>query len=401
MKILILQDDFPPYHAGGAGVIAYELAKGLMQAGDEVWVITTVHDPKHAGIEEFEGIPIERIYSKYPERWRAYLSLFNPQVIPSIKRRVRKFRPDVVHVHNIHSYLSYHSIKIAADSHARVIFTAHDAMVYHYGKPLDTQKVRTIDLLNSYRIRYNPLRTIIIRTYLKYISQMIAVSTALQEALKNNGIKDVKVIHNGIDTSRWVCSKEAVQDFKAKFNIGEHCILFGARLSGLKGGEKAIETLAQVVQQVPDAQLLVLGRKDEYAERMLSKARENGLAEHIIFTDWIEGETLKAAYHSSAVVLVPSLYLDPFPTVVLEAMACKKPVVVTNLGGAHEAVTDTVTGYIVDPFNTTQISEKVIDLLINSDKRISFGEAGYIRVQQEFSLTGLVDAYRKVFETYP
>jgi len=74
-------------------------------------------------------------------------------------------------------------------------------------------------------------------------------------------------------------------------------------------------------------------------------------------------------------------------------MACKKPVVATCFGGSCEVVIDGKTGYIVNPFNTKEMADKVIDLLKNPEKARQFGEAGYERVKNEFNLEKMVNNY--------
>ncbi len=397
MKILILQDDLPPYHAGGAGVIAYEIAKGFRQSGHEVLIVTTVQDRSLAGREVRENIEIEKLFSSYHERWRGYLSVYNPQVIPALKEIIKKWQPDIVHAHNIHYYLSYHSLKIAARSGAKVFLTAHDVMLFQYGKTKDMQKIYGRTLLKTYRWRFNPFRNYCIRYYLHYVSVIIAVSQALKNALNNNGITGVSVIYNGIDAEKWKEPEASVETFKTQHNLRENVILFGGRLSGLKGGEKVIKALEWIAKTLPDVQLLVIGQKDVYAKKMLLQGQEEGVADKIVFTGWISGHQLRQAYRASSVVVVPSLYLDPFPTVNLEAMASAKPVIATCYGGSSEVVRDGETGYVVDPFKMDILAEKIKDLLLDKNKNRLFGEAGFKRVSEEFTLTGQVKQYEKLF----
>ena len=83
---------------------------------------------------------------------------------------------------------------------------------------------------------------------------------------------------------------------------------------------------------------------------------------------------------------MPSIYVDPFPTVVLEAMAAGKPVVATGFGGAREAVVDGETGYIVNPFDTEVFAEGLERLLRDSGLRREMGWRGRERVRRSFSL---------------
>ena len=69
-------------------------------------------------------------------------------------------------------------------------------------------------------------------------------------------------------------------------------------------------------------------------------------------------------------VLVPSIYPDPFPTVVLEAMQSGTPVIATCFGGANEAVLNRITGLVINPFNT-DIFLKSVQEIINDEKLYS------------------------------
>lgn len=399
MKILYLQDDFPPRSAGGAGVIALNLALEMKRRGEQVSVLTTVENKEEVGEEDQWGIKIFKIHSCYHERWRAYLSVYNPQTVRKINEIIKQIKPDVVHAHNIHYHLSYHSLKLAKASGAKVFLTAHDAMLFNYGKTRDEKKITVWELFKKNKKRYNPFRNFLIKKYLAYVDHVIAVSEALCSALRNNGILNVSVIRNGIDCREWEKEPKAAKAFAEKHNlIGKKVILFGGRLSGQKGGEVAVKMLSLVIKEIPEAVLLVLGRGNDYAERMKELASELGIGKSLCFAGWVSGETLRSAYHASDVVVVLSKYLDPFPTIVLEAMASKKPVIVTSLGGAREAVVHGETGWIVDPDSPSEASQKVVELLSNPSEALLFGERGFERVRREFSLdrqgSSLISYYR-------
>ena len=75
-------------------------------------------------------------------------------------------------------------------------------------------------------------------------------------------------------------------------------------------------------------------------------------------------------YEVSDLVIVPSIYPDPFPTVVLESMQSGTPVVATCFGGASEAVVDGKTGFIVNPFNTDVFFDSMQKIL--DDAQLSY-----------------------------
>lgn len=384
MKILILTDHFPPYIYGGAELSTFDLARTFQKKGHQVFVITTCQEKKLCGEENLAGLKIFRIFSKYSSRWRAYLSLYNPQTVREVKRLLQQIESDIVHVNNIHYHLSYFCLKLAKRYSKKVFLTARDAMLFNYGK-LATKKylekldyrVNFIDHFKQAQKRYNPFRNIIIRHYLKYVDKIFAISHSFKDALNQNNIQNVEVIYNGINVEDWQTSPELVEAFKKNHDLQDKkVIFFGGRISDLKGLKQINQAIAKVKKEIPEAILLMAGGE--------------GIG-------WLEGEDLKSAYGISDIVVTPSIYLDPFNRTNIEAMACKKPVVGTCYGGTPEIVQDGITGFIVNPFDIELVAAKIIDLLKNPQKAKEFGEAGYQRVKEEFNLEKQADKYLKWF----
>ena len=73
MKILLLNEDFPPQSYGGAASVVYRLAKKFQELGHEVLVVTTVRNKRDVGNFKFEGLEVVRIHSNYHHRFRAYV----------------------------------------------------------------------------------------------------------------------------------------------------------------------------------------------------------------------------------------------------------------------------------------------------------------------------------------
>jgi glycosyltransferase involved in cell wall biosynthesis len=113
----------------------------------------------------------------------------------------------------------------------------------------------------------------------------------------------------------------------------------------------------------------------------------------VIFTGWVDRKTVSTSFAVADVVVVPSMYLDPFPRVVLEAMVSQKPVVGSCYGGSPELIVDGVTGYVVNPLHPLEIAHKTLDLLRNSAKAEQFGRAGFEIIRKEFNLEDMVKKY--------
>lgn len=386
MKVVFLSDDFPPASFGGAGISTFEIAVEVKKAGHEVCIITTCRSAQDAGESEYEGLRVIKIASDYHERWRAWVSLYNPPVIREIKTLLKGLKPDVVHANNVHKYLSYHCLKVAKQNTKVVVWTARDAMAISYGKLATSRylqnrdsRVSWIDQVWQAGKRYNPFRDFFIKYYLSYADLRLAVSDALAEALAQNGIMGVKTLHTGMSMGAWHVSADTVQQFKERHGIThKKVILFGGRLGAGKGAMQAMQLVNRIL---PDAVLVVMG-KGENAEKMRSAAGELP----VVFTGWISGEEKVAAYHASDVVWVPSTYLDAFPRSALEASVSRKPVITTVFGGASELVQEGKTGYVVNPLHPEAVADKTILVLQDKEKAVSLGNAGRERVEKEFNI---------------
>ncbi|HLP43843.1 MAG TPA: glycosyltransferase family 4 protein [Candidatus Nanoarchaeia archaeon] len=412
MRIVYLADDFPPQALGGAGISTFKMASAVKDAGHEVFVITTCRTTKDVREFEHEGLKVIRIQSNYNPRWRAYLSLYNPKTVKEVERILNDLKPDVVHANNIHTHLSYYSLKVAKKYAKAVVWTARDVMSFNYGKLKTPQylerldyKTTWIDHIKLARKRWNPFRNILIRKYLARVDKRFAVSYALKDALAANGIKDVEVLHTGADVKSWNVSPEDVQKYKEKFGVvDKKVILFGGRLSAAKGGDKAIESLVKIIEKVPNVVLLVAGKVDEYTERMQNEAEELGLGDRLIFTGWISEKEMKFAYACADVVLVPSVIFDSLPRLVVEAMAAGRPVVGTCYGGTSEIVVEGETGYVINPHNIELMAERVTDLLLDEQKNKQFGEAARKRVKADFDQHAkniiLIEEYKKLLSKH-
>lgn len=405
MKVLFITDVYPPEFETSVGTIVFNLASEMNSRGAEVAVLCATRDKNKAGLQAENGLKVYRVFADFKEKWRAYLGLYNPQVIKAVQKVFADFKPEVVHIHLVHYLLSYHVLKLAKKAGARVVMTAHDVMLFHYGKLTEfidpgnlsvpatfSYNISGWQLWKRFKKRYNPVRNIMIRHYLKYVDKILAVSESLKNALKQNGLKNVAVVYNGINVDGWHVPQEKVEEFKNQHNLkNKKIVLFGGRLSGLKGSEQLIQALTFVGQKIGNLVLVVVGAEDKYAREIKKMAGRSKIP--LVITGWLKDNELKSAYFASDVVVTPSICLDTFNLMNIEAMAAKKPVVGTCFGGTPEVVKDKETGFIINPFNTADFADKLAKLL--SDERLAqeMGEAGFKRAEKMFSLDRQVESY--------
>jgi glycosyltransferase involved in cell wall biosynthesis len=94
---------------------------------------------------------------------------------------------------------------------------------------------------------------------------------------------------------------------------------------------------------------------------------------------------VQARLREADVLVQPSLWGEPFPLLVLEAMASGVPVVGSRIGGLPEAVEDGISGILVEPDNPAQLARALLCLLEDATPRSAMGRAARVRAEQSFS----------------
>ncbi|RMG54985.1 MAG: glycosyltransferase [Acidobacteria bacterium] len=203
------------------------------------------------------------------------------------------------------------------------------------------------------------------------------------------------IVPFGIDTrpfqdeERWAAR---ARDIRRRY--GEPLLLFVGRLVYYKG----LEYLIEAMRRIP-ARLLVIG-DGPLRERFQRKIEEDGLGEKIALLGERSPEHLPAYYHACDVFVLPSTHRsEAFGIVQLEAMACGKPVVSTNLpSGVPWVNRDGETGLVVPPRDVDALVRAIRLLLAHSELRWRLGRRGRHRVHREFTRDRMGDRMLAVYE---
>jgi glycosyltransferase involved in cell wall biosynthesis len=355
--------------------------------------------PGRARTETRSGFTVHLLHSHYAARWQAWFGLLNPQTLRPLNLLLRKLRPDVVNAHNVHMHLGYHSLVIARFTGAATVFTAHDVMPFAYAKytayidptrrdPCATPDYRLPFGYNArqMRLRWNPARNLSIRhTMVYYADARIAVSGELKKALEANRLPPFEVVHNAVDPAAYDVPEGSVDVLRQRLRLeGRRVILYGGRLSREKGEEQLLAALRRVRRDVPKVALLVLAHSADSILTLMH--RHADLRGSIIYGGWLEGPELAAAYRAAQVVATPSICFESFGVMNLEGMAAGAVPITTCFGGPREAVLDGETGYVVNPFDTEALADRLSRLLTDDDLRQRMARAGRRRVEEHFTV---------------
>jgi glycosyltransferase involved in cell wall biosynthesis len=282
MKILIVSTTFSKDEGGATG-IAYQQALAMKKLGHEVFVFAGTRE-NDLGWQDKNRVKIYKVENKSCRYiTRSYLCLFNFRVQKEFKKILKEVNPEIIHFHNLYFQLPFSLIKIAKKSSRKVFFTSHDVMTFSQqkltffvGKKWNLKNIDQVNYklplvvqIRQDRKAFNPFRNVCIRYYLRFCDKIFSVSSELKKALNQNGIKNVEVVHNGIDVNNWVSEIEEVNKIKNNFGLNnKKVILFAGRLSGAKGGKIIIDAMSVLTKDSPDIVLLVLGEKNEFVKKI-------------------------------------------------------------------------------------------------------------------------------------
>ena len=390
MRIAYLADFYPPLNRGGAGIVVQRLAEHFASAGHEILVVTTSQDLSEIGELETAGVRVFRIFSRYPERFRNILGIFNPRVLLEVGRQLKRFKPDVVHCHNVHHHLSFGSLRVAAKTGSPVVMTSHDFLLFCCDRlpctPQPSDLVPTwLGCARCQRLRYNPLRRPMIRNIVRSaISEILAISDLMRQALELNGFERVTTIHNGIHPSEWPLADHSPRQ-SGLVSTARPVVLLPGRLTAFKGTEALLEA-ASHLSPADQPMLVFAGDNPRYEPALRAYAATLGLTKNIEITGWMDQPTLRRKVSNADVVVTPSTYPDPFNLGNIEAMSTGRPVIASSLGGAPEIVMEGETGYLIDPTDRVTFARRLETLLNDPALRQRFGMAGRRRVEQHFTL---------------
>jgi glycosyltransferase involved in cell wall biosynthesis len=174
-------------------------------------------------------------------------------------------------------------------------------------------------------------------------------------------------------------------------------IVFMGRVDPLKDLHTLIRAFADVRTRVPGARLRIFGGtpagNEVYRNSCVRLIEELGLSDCAALEGKVESQV--DAYHAATLVVLTSIS-EGFPYTVIEAMACGRAVVCTNVGGVAEAVADA--GIVVSPRDHLAVADACVTLLTDHDRRARLAAAARSRVLDLFTLRQSVDAYRNVYQ---
>lgn len=213
--------------------------------------------------------------------------------------------------------------------------------------------------------------------------------------------KRVEYFPNGVDVEKFASTD--VEDSEKVFDIekGSFLMTIIGRVDPQKNQSHILNIMPKLIEKIPNIHLLIVGHVTDfvYLSKLIDLIQLHNLKDHVTIVDGLESEDprLMQSYHDSDVVLVPSIH-EPFGIVALEAWACKKPVIASNIGGLKHIVNDQESGLLYDYDDSTGWQDGIIKLHENSDFRSTLALTGYSEVVSKYSWENLTKRLEDLYK---
>lgn len=332
MKIAMV-GQFPP-HVGGVGVHIHTLSKKLVEDGHEVFVITYPHKE----IKDIDGIHV--IGTKGLNIPGVRGLMFKKNAKKALENLLEKEDIDIIHGHYLYP-AGAAAVEVGKKHNIKTYVTAHGSDMFELYK--NQQFMRST-----------------IRNVLKDADGVFAVSNALRHEIVATGVVGIadktKLSWNSVDINKFSTKENDL--LKNEFGLEDKpIVLFVGNLIKRKNVDSLLE--AKKVAK-SDYYLVIVG--DGPLFKKLNKKVDEDNIRDVIFTG--SRDDVEDIIPGCDVLVLPS-FSESFGLVLIEALACGKPVIGSDVGGISEIINDDV-GLLVNPKKVSSIA-KAIDKIINDD----------------------------------
>ena len=398
MRVCILTTSFPLYEGIAVGIHVVEQARHLVKLGIDVDVLA----PHHQGAKRYEvidGVQVHRFRYMWPEKWQTlcYGAGIPTNLKNSFWAKAQLPLLELAFLVNGFRHAQDCDIIQANWSIAGLAGIA-------LGKLLNKPVVLVMYGAEIFVLGNNPLLKFIIRS----ADHVIAISHyTLEQTIAVQQPKAYSLIPPGVDVQRFQPRKDTAEIERKLtqqgIDLSKPLIFALGKFIERKGFSHLIEAVA-LLQKKVTVQLMIGGR-GPLKGTLQQQAEELGIADRVIFLDYISDDDLPAYYTIADLFVSPSVVdsqgdTEGLGVVLLEALACETPCVASAVGGILDIIKDGRTGFFVEPGNSTAIAGRAWQLINDEDLRHKMGKQGRLSVEKRFSWQVKVQEILRVYNGF-
>jgi glycosyltransferase involved in cell wall biosynthesis len=364
MKILLLSDPNSSH--------TIKWVKSLSQKGINILVlglseckVSDYQNCKNVSIQNL-GVPATLTKSR-----NSYFSkLIYLKSLQKVKKHIRHFKPDIVHAH----YATSYGLLGALSGFRPFVLSVWGSDVFSFPRK---------SIFHKAIIQYN----------FRKADKILSTSKAMADEIQKYCSKKIEVTPFGIDPEKF-------QKFPVQTLFDEDSIVIGTIKSLEKeyGIEYLLKAFEIAMRKLPGLSLRLLIVGGGSLEKELKKlTKELAIEKQTLFVGKIPFDEV-AKYHNMMDISVFLSLNESFGVAVIEAGACEKPVVVSNIGGLPEVVEDNVGGFIVPAMNPAAAASKLIRLIQDEKLRREMGKNARNRVKQMYNWKTNVEQMINIYQ---
>ena len=237
------------------------------------------------------------------------------------------------------------------------------------------------------------------------LKAVICISEAVRDNMRRRGADfgNLVTIHNGLDPAMMRITRDAGELRKA-LGLNADAIVVGmiGNIKAWKGQDTLIRAIDHVRGRVPSVRCVLVGDTSpadrEYEQSLRALVGSLGLERHVIFTGF--QQHVADFLMMFDVVVHASVLPEPFGRVILEAMACRKPVIGARAGAIPEIVDEGKTGLTFEPGDAAALADAALRLVEDPEHCREMGERGYERLVRQFDISQNIKATERLYESW-
>ena len=293
-------------------------------------------------------------------------------VLPYLRKAIQTFQPDILHAH----YASSYGLLGAMMRFRPYIVSVWGTDVYTFPNQ---------NFVNKRILKYN----------LACADLVCSTSKAMRAETEKYTKTEIVVTPFGIDTAFFKPLKIDRIYPKSDLVIG-----LVKRMDDTYGIDVLIRAFAVLLERLPEKplRLLLVGGGIHQAKYKIL-CHDLGINDRVLFPGLVRYEDVPRWQNELDIYVSPS-NSESFGVSALEAMACEKPVVVTNVGGLPEVVVENVTGFIVPPRNVASLAQAIQTLIENPDTAQKMAKAGRLHVIENYEWRANVQTMMEIYSSF-
>jgi glycosyltransferase involved in cell wall biosynthesis len=408
MRLLVLSNFFPPHSLGGMEMTCQEVVDGLHRRGHTLRVLTSRHGVRG---EEIQPMVARRMHLEMPFiPRRNSLDFFTRRRKYEEENRrilaeeIQAFDPDLVFIWGMWNLPRSLAAEAEQRMGRRVLYRFGDfwlTLPSQYQAYWQKEGQGGLNRLLKDMLRPLALRRLAQAAEVQLdIPNSYCISHSLLEELREAGFRlpEAEVIHNGIDLAAWLRLPEWSGPAGS---LGGLRLLFVGRVIPEKGLYVLAESCARLARTaaLPGFSLTIIGDGEQgYIQEIKQLFGQAGLAERVTWLGQLPGERIPPILAQHDILVVPSLWQEPFGRVAIEGMAGGRAVIASRAGALPEIITPGRTGWLFESGNPGDLADQIVPIVNQPDKARQIAMQARQEAVLRFSQEVMLDRVERLLE---